>query len=268
MARGVIRAALSAAVLRPGAGPRGGGTGEAASGRVGSGRTRSATRARVPRPDRRRRRGAVQRAGRSRRRATAARRGDRRPPHPRHGLPPAAPRARSSSRSITTRPQGHAAVGHAIAGVGENWYHGEGTGTARSTPYPDSAPHRAATTVSATVEARSQRLARLLASRYGAVFTRANGARSGSVRLEPRSGNRRMMRYFGYYRSRADARVLIEAGAGGTDGAILRNTDLVAGAIAGAIVAHLRAEGRLVDPLTGRCGATRSAGDQPRAVRE
>lgn len=142
-------------------------------------------------------------------------------------------------------PQGHAAIGHAIAGVGENWYHGEGTGTARSTPYPDSAPHRTATTVSAAVEARSRRLAKLLASRYGAVFTRENGARSGSVRLEPRSGNRRMMRYFGYYRSRADARALVEAGAGGTDGAILRNTELVAGAIAGAIVAHLRIEGQL-----------------------
>lgn len=142
-------------------------------------------------------------------------------------------------------PQGHAGVGHAIAGVGENWYRGEGTGLPRSTPYPDSAPHRTATAVSAGVEARSLRLAQLLASRYGAVFTRANGARSGGVRLEPRNGNRRMMRYFGYYRTRAAARVLIEAGAGGTDGAILRNTDLVAGTIAGAIVAHLRAEGAL-----------------------
>jgi hypothetical protein len=54
-----------------------------------------------------------------------------------------------------------------------------------------------------------------------------------------------MMRYFGYYRTRAAARVLIEAGGGGTDRAILRNTDLVAGAITGAIVAHLRAEGKL-----------------------
>ena len=142
-------------------------------------------------------------------------------------------------------PQGHAGVGHAVAGVGENWYRGEGTGLPRSTPYPDSAPHRTATAVPASVEARSLRLARLLAGRHGAVFTRANGARSGGVRLEPRNGNRRMMRYFGYYRTRADARVLIEAGAGGTDGAILRNTDLVAGAIAGAIVAHLQAEGAL-----------------------
>ena len=143
-------------------------------------------------------------------------------------------------------PQGHAGVGHAITGVGENWYRGEGSGLPRSTPYPDSAPHRTPpTTVSAGVESRSLRLARLLAGRYGPVFTRTNGARSGGVRLEPRNGNRRMMRYFGYYRTRADARVLIEAGAGGTDGAILRNTDLVAGAIAGAIVAHLRAEGAL-----------------------
>lgn len=142
-------------------------------------------------------------------------------------------------------PQGHAGVGHAITGVGENWYRGEGTGLPRSTPYPDSAPHRTATTVSASVEAESLRLARLLANGYAAVFTQPNGARSGGVRLEPRNGNRRMIRYFGYYRTRADARVLIEAGAGGTDGAILRNTNLVAGAIAGAIVAHLRAEGRL-----------------------
>lgn len=142
-------------------------------------------------------------------------------------------------------PQGHAAVGHAIAGVGENWYHGEGTGAARSTPYADSAPHRPPTTVPAAVETRSARLARLLVARYGAVFTRANGARSGTVSLEPRSGNRRMMRYFGYYRTRAAARVLIEAGAGGTDGAILRKTDLVAGAITGAIVSYLRTEGQL-----------------------
>jgi len=143
-------------------------------------------------------------------------------------------------------PQGRAAVGHAIAGAGENWYRGEGIGLPRSTPYPDSAPHRSPpTTVSAAVETRSRRLARLLAARYGAVFTRANGARSGAVRLEARNGNRRMMRYFGYYRTRADARVLIEAGAGGTDRAMLRNTDLVAGAITGAIVAHLRAEGKL-----------------------
>ena len=143
-------------------------------------------------------------------------------------------------------PDGHAAVGHAITGANENWYRGEGIGFPRSTPYPDSAPHRTpATTVSPTVEQRSQRLAALLHTRYAAVFTRANGARSGPVRLEGRTGNRRVMRYVGYYRTRADARVLIESGAGGTDAAMLRRTDAIATAVSGAIVEHLRIEGRL-----------------------
>jgi hypothetical protein len=142
-------------------------------------------------------------------------------------------------------PGGHSTVGHAITGAGENWYHGEGTGQARSTPYPDSAPHRPATRVSATVERNSARLASILAARYGAVFTRANGARSGPVHLEPRTGNRRVMRYYGYYRTRAAARVLIEAGAAGTDTTILNRTELVARAIAGGIVDYLRSRGQL-----------------------
>ena len=141
---------------------------------------------------------------------------------------------------------GGAAVGHAITGASENWYRGEGGGEPRSTPYPDSAAHRRPpTTVSAAVEARSKRLAEILVTRYGAVFTRANGARSGSVRLEPRGGNRRMMRFVGYYRTTAQARVLIECGAGGTDAAMLRRTDVIARTIVRSIVEHLRAEGRL-----------------------
>lgn len=143
-------------------------------------------------------------------------------------------------------PDGHAAVGHAITGAGENWYRGEGFGDARSTPYSDSAPHRTpATTVSPAVEARSRRLASRLRARYATVFTRANGARSGPVRLEARNGNRRVMRYVGYYRTRADARVLVESGAGGTDAVMLRRTDVIAKAITGAIIGYLRDEGRL-----------------------
>ena len=143
-------------------------------------------------------------------------------------------------------PDGHAAVGHAISGAGENWYRREGSGTARSTPYPDSAPHRTpATTVSSAVETRSRRLASRLRDRYAQVFTPANGARSGAVRLEPRNGNRRMMRYFGYYRTRADARVLIESGARGTDAAMLGRSDVIAKAIAGTIIGYLRDEGSL-----------------------
>lgn len=142
-------------------------------------------------------------------------------------------------------PSGRAAVGHAISGAGENWYQGEGTGHPSSTPYSDSAPHRAATTVSPAVEARSSRLAALLQKRYAAVFTPSRGARSGPVQLVPRNGNRRMMRFYGYYRTRAAARVLIETGAGKTDAAMLRRTDVIARAITGAIVAHLKAEGTL-----------------------
>jgi hypothetical protein len=145
-------------------------------------------------------------------------------------------------------PQGAAAVGHAVTGAGENWYRGEGFGVGRSFPYPDSAAHRTpAARVSAVVEARSRRLARLIQRRYAAVFTRANGARSGPVRLVPRDGSRRMTRFYGFYRTAADARVIVEAGAAGTDAAMLRRTDLIAASIAGAILAHLHAEGRLPD---------------------
>lgn len=142
-------------------------------------------------------------------------------------------------------PSGHAAVGHAIAGAGENYYHGEGFGTPSSTPYADSAPHRSATRVSAAVEAASTRLAKRLAGRYRRAFTYANGARSGGVQLVTSRGNRRMMRYYGYYRTTAPARVLIECGAAGTDQALLKRKDFVASVIANAIVDHLRAEGRL-----------------------
>lgn len=143
-------------------------------------------------------------------------------------------------------PDGHAAVGHAISGAGENWYRGEGFDLPRSTPYPDSVPHRRpATTVSRAVEMRSRRLASRIRDRYAAVFTPANGARSGPVRLEARNGNRRVQRYVGYYRTNAAARVLVESGAGGTDAAMLRRTDVIATAITGAIVGYLREQGSL-----------------------
>lgn len=142
-------------------------------------------------------------------------------------------------------PYGAAAVGHAVhdPGRGENWYHGEGTGPASPVPYPDSAPHRAATRVSARVEARSTALARAVAARFGAVFTRANGARTRFRGVEPRDGNPRMTHFYGYYRSRAAARVLVECGAGGTDDPFLRRVDLIAAAVSGGVADHLRRRG-------------------------
>ena len=140
---------------------------------------------------------------------------------------------------------GRAAVGHAISGAGENYYHGEGWGTPSSTPYWDSAPHRRATRVRREVHGESRRLAIRLARRYNRFFTYRNGARSGPVRLVGAKGNRRMTRYYGFYRTTAPARVIIECGAVGTDRLILRRRDAIAAMIARATVAHLRLEGRM-----------------------
>jgi N-acetylmuramoyl-L-alanine amidase len=140
---------------------------------------------------------------------------------------------------------GHAAIGHAITGANENWYRGEGEGTAQPRPYPDSAPHRRATTVSRAVENRSHSLATTLATRFRAVFTRDNGARGDFTGVEPRDGNVRMMRFYGYYRSNASSRVLIECGAPGADDVFLSRTDTVSTAITAGIADHLRARGLL-----------------------
>ncbi len=142
-------------------------------------------------------------------------------------------------------PGGHAAIGYAVSGAGENWYHGEGFGTASPVPYADSARHRPATTVSRAVERNSRNLATRLGATLGAIHTRANGAYGGFSGVEPRRGNVRMMRYYGYYRTRAGARVLVEAGAPGVDDAFLRRLNPIAAAVSTAVTRYLRARGRL-----------------------
>jgi N-acetylmuramoyl-L-alanine amidase len=140
---------------------------------------------------------------------------------------------------------GRAGIGHAITGVGENWYHGEGSGTPSPVPYSDSAPHRTATKVSRTVERRSGELADRLAGTFGAIHTAANGAGGVFAGVEPRDGNPRMMRYYGYYRTKATARVLLEAGAPGVDDAFLRKVDPIAVAVSAAVTGYLRGRGLL-----------------------
>ncbi len=142
-------------------------------------------------------------------------------------------------------PGGHAAIGYAISGAGENWYHGEGFGTASPVPYADSAPHRPATRVSPAVERNSRDLAARLGVTFGAIHTRANGARGAFTGVEPRGGNVRMMRYYGYYRTQAGARVLIEAGAPGVDDVFMRRLDPIAAAVSTAITRYLGARGQL-----------------------
>lgn len=140
-------------------------------------------------------------------------------------------------------PDGSAAVGHAIAGAGENWYHGEGGGTPSPVPYADSAPHRRATTVSRVVERRSRALALRMARRLERIRTPAFGAFAPFLGVVPRDGNVRMMRFYGYYRTRAQARILVEFGAGTRDDAFLRRTELIGAAVTGAVLEDLRARG-------------------------
>lgn len=142
-------------------------------------------------------------------------------------------------------PGGQAAVAGAHAGTSENWYRGEGGGDPRPTPYPDSAPHRRATAVSPAVEAASDELARSIAARYRRVFTPGNGAGSTFAGVVSEEANPRMTHYYGFFRTRADARVIVEAGAAGADDAVLAKVDLLAGAIAGGIEDDLRERGLL-----------------------
>ena len=142
-------------------------------------------------------------------------------------------------------PGGSAAVGHALAsGGGENFYHGEGGGDASPTPYSDSAPHRRATSISATVERRSLALATKVAAVLGKTRSGA-GARAPFLGVVAPGGNRRMMHFYGYYRTRSEARILVECGAAGIDDAFLARTDLIATALSGAIVSDLNARGLL-----------------------
>ncbi|MGD9696968.1 MAG: hypothetical protein AB7V42_15050 [Thermoleophilia bacterium] len=136
---------------------------------------------------------------------------------------------------------GRAGVGRAIAGTSENWYHGEGGGTPSPRPYPDSAPHRPATKVTPAVERASLDLARRIASAFSRIHTPANGAHGAFGGVEPRTGNPRMNHYYGFFRTRAGARVLLEAGAPGVDDAFMRRTDRIATAVSGAILTYLRA---------------------------
>jgi hypothetical protein len=143
---------------------------------------------------------------------------------------------------------GRAGIGRAVTGAGENWYHGQGTGTASPRPYADSAPHRRPTTVSLTVERRSLQLARILDVRFRHVHTPAHGANGPYGGIESRRGNPRMEHYYGFYRTRATARVLLEAGAPGPDDRFLRRVDTIASAVSGAVRQYLRARGLMARP--------------------
>lgn len=143
---------------------------------------------------------------------------------------------------------GSAGIGYAVdqPGRGENYYHGQGFGTATPVPYPDSAPHRRATRVTVAVQRQSLALARDIAVVFGRVHTPANGAFGHFRGVEPGvRGNARMQFFYGYYRVNTTARVLIECGAADSDRAFLGHVGLIAGAIGSGIVGYLRQTGQL-----------------------
>lgn len=145
-------------------------------------------------------------------------------------------------------PGGRAAVAGATAGTGENYYRGEGRGDPSPTPYPDSAPHRRATTVSPSVQRASRGLAAAIAARYADVFTPANGGDGTFAGVVTSAENPRLSSYYGFFRTGADARVIVEAGAAGVDDALLRRTELIGGAIAAGVLDDLAARGLAVMP--------------------
>jgi hypothetical protein len=142
---------------------------------------------------------------------------------------------------------GSAGIGWAVdqPGRGENYYQGQGFGTASPTPYPDSAAHRSATSVTLAVQQSSLALAHDIASTFAPIYTPAHGAHAYFRGIEPRTGNVRMLYFYGYYRTNAQARVLIECGAAGADNVFLPQTGLIASSINQGIVSYLRSTGQL-----------------------
>jgi hypothetical protein len=139
-------------------------------------------------------------------------------------------------------PGGGAGVGRAVVGGGENYYHGEGTGDASQTPYGDSGSHRTpATKVSAAVATRSASLATRISTALKGIHTAANGASARFNGVEPPNGNARMVHFYGYYRTKADARVLVEVGAAGPDDPFLSKVTLIGTTLSGAVVKDLKA---------------------------
>jgi hypothetical protein len=139
-------------------------------------------------------------------------------------------------------PGGGAGVGRAVVGGGENYYHGEGTGDASQTPYGDSGSHRTpATKVTSAVAARSASLATRISTALKGIHTAANGASARFNGVEPPSGNARMVHFYGYYRTKADARVLVVVGAAGSDDPFLSKVGLISTTLSGAVVKDLKA---------------------------
>jgi hypothetical protein len=133
---------------------------------------------------------------------------------------------------------GVAGVGHAHAGAREYFYRGDGAGEPRPRPYADTVSHRRATSVNRPTQRRSRALAISLSRRMGRVFVPSGGARSGWGGVLPRR-LARVSNYYGFRRTRARARVIVELGVAGADDRFLRRTELIARTLAAGVLTYL-----------------------------
>ncbi len=104
---------------------------------------------------------------------------------------------------------------------------------------------RPPTQVGDAVEARSRDLALSLHRRYAAVHGPDNGADGELASPAGRAAPRDLREYYGFFRTGADARVVVEAGAAGVDDEFLTRTGLLASTIAAGVHDHLRSRGLL-----------------------
>jgi hypothetical protein len=95
--------------------------------------------------------------------------------------------------------------------------------------------------VTSAVAARSASLATRISTALQGIHTAANGASARFNGVEPPSGNARMVHFYGYYRTKADARVLVEVGAAGSDDPFLSKVGLISTTLSGAVVKDLKA---------------------------
>lgn len=135
---------------------------------------------------------------------------------------------------------GRGFVGYAISGTKENYYAGDGVGTARDTPVPGAVPHRSATSVSSKTQRDSLAFARRVDRQMRAIGAGPKTHWTGLGR-PAHPNDRRAMRYYGFYRTNAEARILVEVGRGGHP--FLNKQEEISTALTKAVVGQMKVRG-------------------------
>lgn len=91
---------------------------------------------------------------------------------------------------------------------------------------------------------QSLELAQSIAAEYELIARQANGGQCGFAGVADAS-NPRLANYYGFFRTHADARVIVEAGAADADDVFLSRTDPIADAISDGTADYLEDNGLL-----------------------